>query len=167
MLLPLHRLTTCLACCALALNAAAAHARAEDSTPADTAASSAQQPAQPLDAQLDCSSTGHGFIAPLMASGAIRTEPMHVEPNSVNAFHPLRPLSAYGFSVLVTLGYQQGDPIFTQGTGQPIGLWAYGVVVHGAPRAVAARARAAGSHATVVQALPLVPLLTAIVCNSP
>ncbi|MET5115500.1 hypothetical protein AAHH79_34770, partial [Burkholderia pseudomallei] len=43
------------------------------------AAPAASADSQALDASLDCSSTGHSFVAPLVASGAVRSQPMHVE----------------------------------------------------------------------------------------
>ncbi|MGS0893280.1 hypothetical protein ACVBGC_12175 [Burkholderia stagnalis] len=119
--------------------------------------------AKTLDDALDCHSTGHKFVAPLLAAGDIQAEPMHVESNSVNAFRTARPLTAYGFGVYVVLGYQANDPIFRQGDGKPIGDWAYGVVVRGARSAVEEAVRRAGSDATVKQAFPF---LTAIVCSS-
>ncbi len=117
---------------------------------------------KPLDAALDCSWNGHRFIAPLAEAGDIETKPMHVESNSMNAFHTRHPLTAYGFSVYVVLGYQQDDPLFQHGDGQPIDTWGYGVVVHGSRSAVEAKVRAAGSQATVKAAFPF---LTAIVCT--
>jgi hypothetical protein len=125
---------------------------------------SALAAAKALDAALDCSSTGHDFIAPLLAAGDIQTKPMHVEDNSVNAFRTAHPLTAYGFPVFVALGYQANDPIFERGDGKPIGDWSYGVVVRGAKDAVEAKVREAGSQATVRKAFPF---LTAIVCTSP
>ncbi|WP_244127331.1 hypothetical protein [Burkholderia gladioli] len=127
-------------------------------------ASAAALAAEPkaLDAALDCSSNGHRFIAPLAEAGDIQTKPMHVESNSMNAFHTEHPLSAYGFSVYVVLGYQQDDPLFQHGDGKPIGEWGYGVVVRGSKSAVEAKVRAAGSQATVKAAFPF---LTAIVCT--
>lgn len=115
-----------------------------------------------LDAALDCSSNGHRFIAPLAEAGDLKPKPMHVESNSMNAFHTPHPLTAYGFSVYVVLGYQQDDPLFQQGDGKPIGPWAYGVVVRGSSGAVEEKVRAAGSQATVRAAFPF---LTAIVCT--
>ncbi|MBN3787381.1 hypothetical protein [Burkholderia sp. Ac-20353] len=119
--------------------------------------------AKPLDAALDCHSNGHAFVAPLLAAGDLQPEPMHVESNSVNAFRTEHDLTAYGFGVYVVLGYQANDPIFRQGSGTPIGDWAYGVVVKGTKGAVEAAVRKAGSDATVKQAFPF---LTAIVCSS-
>jgi len=119
--------------------------------------------AKSVDDALDCHSNGHAFVAPLLAAGDINPEPMHVEPNSVNAFHTTHPLTAYGFGVYVVLGYQANDPIFRHGTGTPIGEWAYGVVVRGTKSAVEAQVRKAGSDATVKDAFPF---LIAIVCAS-
>jgi hypothetical protein len=120
--------------------------------------------AKSIDDGLDCRGSGHAYVAPLLANGDIEREPMHVEDNSVNAFHTAHALTAYGFGVYVVLGYQANDPIFRQGAGAPIGDWAYGVVVRGAKGAVEAKVRAAGSDATVAEAFPF---LTAIVCTSP
>ncbi|NTX27748.1 hypothetical protein HT746_11510 [Burkholderia pyrrocinia] len=119
--------------------------------------------AKALDDALDCHSTGHKFVAPLLAAGDIQSEPMHIESNSVNAFRTNRSLTAYGFGVYVVLGYQANDPIFRTGDGTPIGDWAYGVVVRGTKGAVEEAVRKAGSDATVKQAFPF---LTAIVCSS-
>ncbi len=82
----------------------------------------------------------------------------------MNAFRTNRSLSAYGFSVYVVLGYQANDPLFAHGDGEPIGDWAYGVVVRGSKQAVEAKVRAAGSQAAGKHAFPI---LTAIVCTSP
>ena len=79
--------------------------------------------AKALDDALDCHSTGHKFVAPLLAAGDIQSEPMHVESNSVNAFRTSHALTAYGFGVYVVLGYQANDPIFRPGDGTPIGDW--------------------------------------------
>lgn len=119
--------------------------------------------AKSIDEALDCHSSGHAFVAPLLAAGDIQSEPMHVETNSVNAFHTIHSLTAYGFGVYVVLGYQANDPIFRHGNGTPIGEWAYGVVVKGMKSAVEAAVRKAGSDATVKQAFPF---LTVIVCTS-
>ncbi|WP_179403245.1 hypothetical protein [Burkholderia guangdongensis] len=120
--------------------------------------------AKSIDDGLDCHSTGHAYVAPLVAAGDIERVPMHVEDNSVNAFHTTHSLTAYGFGVYVVLGYQANDPLFRHGPGMPIGDWAYGVVVRGTKQAVEAKVRAAGSDATVARAFPF---LTAIVCSSP
>jgi hypothetical protein len=118
-----------------------------------------------LDAQLDCQSTAHAFIAPLVDDQFIDPIPMRVEANSVNAFRPAHDsnLMAFGFRVYAVLGYEHNDAIFKQGSGQPITESAYGVVVIGSREAVEARAREAGSDAVVRQVVPL--LLTAIFCD--
>ncbi|ABB08048.1 hypothetical protein BLA6993_07040 [Burkholderia lata] len=126
-------------------------------------ATSGTASAKALDDALDCHTTGHKFVAPLLAAGDIQSEPMHVESNSVNAFRTSHALTAYGFGVYVVLGYQANDPIFRAGDGTPIGDWAYGVVVRGTKSAVEEAVRKAGSDATVKQAFPF---LTAIVCSS-
>lgn len=164
----MRRLLHFAASCLLACAGSGAHAAEAERNPAAAAASNAAEAApEALDAMLDCSANGHAFIAPLVESGAIHAQPMHVEDNSVNAFRPIRPLTAWGFPVYVTLGWQTDDPLFTHGAGKPIGHWSYGVVVRGSVDEVAARARAANSPATVVRALALLPFLTAVVCGSP
>ena len=118
-----------------------------------------------LDAQLDCKSSAHVFIAPLLNDQYIDPTPMRVEANSVNAFRTAHDanLTAFGFRVYAVLGYQQDDEMFKQGSGQPIADSGYGAVVLGPADAVEARAREAGSDAVVRQVVPL--LLTAIFCN--
>ncbi len=118
-----------------------------------------------LDAQLDCKSNAHEFIAPLLNDRYIDPKPMHVEANSVNAFRPVHgsDLTAFGFRVYAVLGYEHDDDLFKQGSGQPITEPAYGVVVLGAVETVEARARAAGSNAAVRSVVPL--LLSAIFCG--
>jgi hypothetical protein len=120
--------------------------------------------AQPIDAQLDCKSNAHDFVAPLMASGEIESKPMRVEPNSVNAFRPTKgsALTAYGFKVYVVLGYEKDDPLFAHGKGEPISDSAYGTVVWGGDDEVAQKVRAAGSDADVHH---VAPFITAIFCK--
>src|SRR5579864_487705 len=120
--------------------------------------------AVPLDAQLDCRSTGHAFIAPLLENLYIEPEPMHVEANSINAFRPAKGihLTAFDFHVYAVLGYEKDDPIFRQGSGQPLADSAYGAVVIGRTEAVEARVRQAGSNAVVHH---VTPFITAIFCN--
>jgi hypothetical protein len=57
--------------------------------------------AHELDAQLDCASDAHTFIASLQSDQFIEPQPMRVEANSVNAFRPTRgsELTAFGFRV--------------------------------------------------------------------
>ena len=121
--------------------------------------------AHALDPQLDCQSSAHEFIAPLLDDQSIDPKPMRVEANSVNAFRPAHGsnLTAFGFHVYAVFGYEQDDPIFKQGSGQPTTASAYGVVVTGAAESVEARARQAGSDAVIREVVPL--LLTAVFCN--
>ncbi|WP_250499175.1 hypothetical protein [Caballeronia sp. GAWG1-5s-s] len=132
---------------ALALSAAPSHARA-------------------IEAQLDCHSTAHDFIAPLQQDGLIEKKPMRVEPNSVNAFKAVKgaTLTAYGFKVYAVVGYQKDDPIFRQGNGEPIADSAYGVVVWASDDAVKEKVDAAGSDADVHH---VAPFITAIFCKGP
>jgi hypothetical protein len=121
--------------------------------------------AHALDPQLDCQSSAHEFIAPLLDEQSIDPTPMRVEANSVNAFRPSHGsnLTAFGFHVYAVFGYEQDDPMFKQGSGQPTTASAYGVVVTGAAESVETRARKAGSDAVIREVVPL--LLTAVFCN--
>jgi hypothetical protein len=132
--------------------------------PAAFALPGAPAHAQPIEAQLDCKSSAHDFIAPLIESNQIESKPMRVEPNSVNAFRPVKgsALTAYGFKVYVALGYQKDDPLFQHGKGQPISDSAYGVVVWGGDDEVAQKVHAAGSDADVHH---VAPFITAIFCK--
>ena len=118
-----------------------------------------------LDAKLDCQSSPHDFIAPLLDEQSIDAKPMRIEANSVNAFRPARGsnLTAFGFHVYAVFGYEQNDPIFKQGTGQPVTPPTYGVVVTGSAAAVEASVRRAGSDAAIRDVVPL--FLTAVFCN--
>jgi hypothetical protein len=118
-----------------------------------------------IDEQLDCKSTAHGFILPLLQSGEIQAKPMRVESNSINAFHPSRTanLTAFDFRVIAVLGYEKSDPLFKPGNGEPIADSAYGVVVAGGADDVQERLRQTGSAATVREVMPL---LTVILCKS-
>lgn len=118
-----------------------------------------------LDRPLDCKSNAHTFIAPLVSAQFIEATPMRVEANSVNAFRPTRgsDLTAFGYRVYAVLGYERGDAMFKQGSGQPLTESAYGVVVQGPAETVEERVRAAGSDAVVHQVVPLV--LTAVFCG--
>jgi hypothetical protein len=121
--------------------------------------------AHALDLQLDCKSSAHEFIAPLLDDQSIDPKPMRIEANSVNAFRPTRGsnLTAFGFHVYAVFGYEQGDPMFKPGGGEPMTASAYGVVVTGPAESVEARARQAGSDAVIREVVPL--LLTAVFCN--
>ncbi|SPB16068.1 hypothetical protein NOV72_03267 [Caballeronia novacaledonica] len=120
--------------------------------------------AKPIEAQLDCKSTAHDFVAPLQQDGLLETRPMRVEPNSVNAFKPVKgaTLTAYGFKVYVVVAYQKDDPIFRLGKGEPIADSAYGAVVWGGDKEVEQQVRATGSDADVHHVAPFV---TAIFCK--
>jgi hypothetical protein len=120
--------------------------------------------AHAIEAQLDCKSTAHDFIAPLVAGKLIQTTPMRVEPNSVNAFRPASgvTLTAYGFKVYAVVAYQKDDPLFARGKGEPIADSAYGAVVWGGDDEVAQKVRAAGSDADVHH---VAPFITAIFCK--
>jgi hypothetical protein len=120
--------------------------------------------AKPIESQLDCKSTAHDFVAPLQQDGLLETKPMRVEPNSVNAFKPVKgaTLTAYGFKVYVVVAYQKDDPIFRLGKGEPIADSAYGVVVWGGDTEVAEKVKAAGSDADVHH---VAPFITAIFCK--
>lgn len=128
------------------------------------AASSAQASAYALDAQLDCKSSAHAFIAPLQENHAIETTPMRVEPNSINAFKPTRDshLTAFDFGVFAVVGFQKNDVIFKQGNGEPIADSAYGAVVIGGEESVKQKVRAAGSDAVIHR---VAPFITAIFCK--
>ncbi|WP_211624029.1 hypothetical protein [Paraburkholderia domus] len=118
-----------------------------------------------LDPRLDCQSSPHDFIAPLLDEQSIDPKPMRIEANSVNAFRPTRGsnLTAFGFHVYSVFGYEQNDPIFKQGSGEPVKSSTYGVVVTGSATSVEASVRRAGSDAVVHEVIPF--LLTAVFCN--
>jgi hypothetical protein len=121
--------------------------------------------ATPLESQLDCNSSAHRFIAPLMADKSIEARPMRVEANSVNAFKPVPggDLTAYGFRVFAVLGYEQNDAMFKRGSGEPINDSAYGVVVMAPSDTVEQRVRESGSRAVVHEVVPMV--MTAVFCD--
>ena len=117
-----------------------------------------------LDAPLACDVSAHQFVADLAAQQLIEPKPMRVESNSINAFRPVRgaDLTAYGFSVFAIVGYEQDDPIFRPGSGEPLAKSAYGAVVWGGEDKVRAAVTAAGSTAIVHHVAPHV---TAIFCK--
>ena len=121
--------------------------------------------AHAIDPQRDCKSSAHGFIASLLDDQSIDSKPMRIEANSVNAFRPVHGgnLTAFGFYVYAVFGYEQGDPMFKQGSGEPMTASTHGVVVTGAAESVEAFARQAGSDAGIREVVPL--LLTAVFCN--
>jgi hypothetical protein len=117
-----------------------------------------------LDSALACDQSAHKFIAHLAAQQLIDPKPMRVESNSINAFRPVRgaSLDAYGFSVFAVVGYEQDDPIFRAGSGEPLAKSAYGAVVWGSDEKVQTAVTAAGSTAIVHRVAPHV---TAIFCK--
>ncbi|HWT39495.1 MAG TPA: hypothetical protein VN289_24645 [Paraburkholderia sp.] len=117
-----------------------------------------------LDAALACGESAHKFIADLAAQQLIDPKPMRVESNSINAFRPVRGanIDAYGFSVFAVVGYEQDDPIFRVGSGEPLAKSAYGAVVWGSDEKVQAAVSGAGSTAIVHHVAPHV---TAIFCK--
>jgi len=121
--------------------------------------------ANALDPQLDCQSSPHDFIAPLLDQQSIDSKPMRIEANSVNAFRPTSGsnLTAFGFHVYSVYGYEQNDPLFIQGSGQPVKSSTYGVVVTASTESVEASVRRAGSNAVVHEVIPF--FLTAVLCN--
>ncbi|WP_277189180.1 hypothetical protein [Caballeronia sp. BR00000012568055] len=121
--------------------------------------------ATPLEDQLDCKSSAHRFIAPLVANNSIDARPMRVESNSVNAFKPVSggQLTAWGYRVYAVLGYEQGDAMFKTGSGQPVGESAYGVVIMAPSDAVQEHVRASGSTAVVKEVMPMI--MTAVFCD--
>jgi hypothetical protein len=122
--------------------------------------------AHELDAQLDCTSNAHNFIASLQSDQFIEPEPMRVEANSVNAFRPTHgsQLTAFGFRVYAVLGYAHDDQIFHQGSGKTLPGSLYGVVVFGPSESVRMHLQDAGSDAVVHEVMPLI--MTAVLCNS-
>jgi len=119
-----------------------------------------------LDAQLDCTSNAHAFIASLQSDQFIEPQPMHVEANSVNAFRPTRDsqLTAFGFRVYAVLGYAHDDELFHKGKGEAMTGSIYGVVVFGTSEAVQVHLHDAGSDAVVHEVLPLI--MTAVLCKA-
>jgi hypothetical protein len=121
--------------------------------------------ADELDRQMDCTSSPHEFIGALLDNQSIEPKPMRIEANSVNSFRPTRgtKLSAFGFHVYAVFGYEQDEPMFKRGSGQPVKPSTYGVVVTAPAASVEASVRRAGSEATVHEVIPF--LLTAVYCN--
>jgi hypothetical protein len=117
-----------------------------------------------LDAALACGESAHRFIADLADQQLIEPEPMRVESNSINAFQPARDarMTAYGFSVFAVVGFEQDDPLFKRGKGEPLAKSAYGAVVFGSDEKVQAAVTAAGSNAVVHH---VAPHITAIFCK--
>jgi len=120
--------------------------------------------ATPLDSSLSCGDSPHQFFSMLRAQHLIEASPMHIEPNSVNAFWPARDvrLTAFDHDVFAVFGYQRGDSLFKPGSGTPADKPIYGAVVVAGMESVKKSLKAAGSKASVEHAAPF---LTAIVCE--
>ena len=75
------------------------------------------------------------FFAMLRNQHLIDPEPMHVEPDSVNAFWPARDatLSAFDLNVFAIFAYEAGNPAFRAGR-------------HARPRQAGLRRRRGGPH---------------------
>jgi hypothetical protein len=118
-----------------------------------------------LDSRLTCRQSAHAFISGLMEQRLIKTSPMRIASDSINAFSPAsgQKLTAYGFSVFAVVGFQQDDPLFQHGDGKPVGRSAYGAVVFGSTSSVKAALDAAGNTAPIVHHVNM--LMTAIFCQ--
>jgi hypothetical protein len=121
--------------------------------------------AQSPDEQLDCDSSPHAFITSLIDAKSIDPQPTRVEPDSVNAFRPVKgaALRAFGFPIYAVVGYAHDDTLFRHGKGKTIDGSVYGVVVSAPADSVRERVQQANSRATVQSVVPL--LLTAIICD--
>ena len=118
-----------------------------------------------LDDALACGDRAHGYITSLQTRQLIADHPLHVEDNAINVFWPARhsELTAFGFRVYAVIGYEQDDPIFTLGKGEPMRGSLYGVVVSADSNAVAKVLNAVNSPAESKHAGPF---LTAIYCRA-
>jgi hypothetical protein len=118
------------------------------------------------DLQFSCGSTAHDFVGSLVDRHDIRSKPMHVQPNSVNAFRPMHhDLTAFGFRVIAILGYQPDDPLFVPGSGTPSAQSMYGAVVSASQDDVQSRLSQIGmKDATVNESIPM---MTAVLCQYP
>ena len=117
-----------------------------------------------LDDALACNDQAHAYIASLQERHLIADHSMHVEEDGLNVFSPAREakLTAFNMRVFFVLGYQQGDPMFKPGKGEPMDGSLYGVVVNAEPATVAKAVAAAGSPAEYKHAGPF---LTALYCR--
>lgn len=118
-----------------------------------------------LDDALACNDQAHAYIESLQARHLIGDHSMHVEDDGLNVFSPSHEakLTAFNMRVFFVLGYQQGDPMFKSGKGEPMDGSLYGVVVNAEPATVAKAVAAAGSPAEFKHAGPF---LTALYCRS-
>ena len=118
-----------------------------------------------LDDALSCGDRAHGYITSLQTRQLIADHPLHVEDNAINVFWPAHDagLTALGFKVYVVIGYQQDDPMFKTGSGEPLKGSLYGVVVSGGTAEVA---KAISDAGTPAQSKHAGPFLTAIYCRA-
>jgi hypothetical protein len=117
-----------------------------------------------LDDALACNDDAHSYIQSLQDRHLIAGHAMHVEEDGLNVYWPTRGagLTAYNLTVFAVLGYQQNDPMFAPGKGEPMDGGLYGVVVTAETATAASAVAAAGSPAEYKHAGPL---LTAIYCR--
>lgn len=118
-----------------------------------------------LDDALSCGDRAHGYITSLQTRHLIADHPLHVEDNAINVFWPSRDaeLTAFGHKVFAVIGYEQDDPMFKVGSGEPLRGSLYGVVVKGNTAEVVKAISDAGSPAESKHAGPF---LTAIYCRA-
>ena len=118
-----------------------------------------------LDDALACNDHAHAYIQSLQDQHLIGDHAMHVEDDGLNVFAPTHEakLTAFNLRVFFVLGYQQDDPMFKPGKGEPMGGGLYGVVVNAETAAVAKAVTAAGSPAEYKHAGPF---LTALYCRA-
>lgn len=121
--------------------------------------------AQALDEALACGDRAHGYITSLQTRQLIADHPLHVEDNAINVFWPAHDadLTAFGLKVYAVIGYQQDDPMFKVGSGEPLKGSLYGAVVSGSTATVAKAISDANSPAESKHAGPF---LTAIYCRA-
>jgi hypothetical protein len=117
-----------------------------------------------LDDIFACTSQAHAYIQALQDRHLIGDHAMHVEEDGLNVYWPTRGsgLTAFSYNVFAVLGYQQDDPFFKAGKGEPMDGQLYGVVVTADTPAVAKALVAAGSSAEYKHAGPF---LTAVYCR--
>lgn len=120
--------------------------------------------AESLDDVFACTNQAHAYIQSLQDRHLIAEHAMHVEDDGLNVYWPTRGsgLTAFSFNVFAVLGYQQDDPMFKAGKGEPMTGQLYGVVVTAEAAVVAKVLVAAGSSAEYKHAGPF---LTAVYCR--
>jgi hypothetical protein len=118
-----------------------------------------------LDDELACNDRAHGYITSLQTRKLIADHPLHVEDNAINVFWPAQDsdMTVFGLKVYAVIGYEQDDPMFKLGSGEPLKGSLYGAVVSGGTAEVAKAIVHAGSPAESKHAGPF---LTAIYCRA-